>query len=140
MKPEDGQDVTVDTHPKTPADVDIDVEIKRLRDGGVILSDEFGAELAHAARGLREVFPGTDDTAWRRPEMPGGKVIGLGTSGPWEKWRAVRDELANALDQTSQQVIAVGDLIVSAANAIERKDAEAEAVFRKQVQTVNDII
>jgi hypothetical protein len=125
-----------DTAPDNKQDVDINVEFQRLRDAGRIFADELGAELQSVSRGVREVFP--TDSAWTRPELDGG-TIGMSLTGPWDKWSAVRDQLAGILDETAKQVVEVGEYFISTANFLERQDASAKEAFDKAATELDNV-
>lgn len=115
--------------PEDKPDVDISVEFQRLRDAGRIFADELAEEFRIIAQGVRGVF--SSDSAWRRPEMSGGRAIGLRLTGPWNDWNPIRERLAGILEKTANQVADVGEYLISAANFLERQDASAKEALDK---------
>ncbi|KDN21570.1 hypothetical protein [Amycolatopsis rifamycinica] len=118
-----------DTAPGKSPDVDIKVEFDRLRKAGSIFADDLSADLREVASSLRGIFP--NSSAWERPEIGGGMGIGIGWTGPWEAWNANRNLLAEALEKTAQQVVGVGDYLISVANFLERQDAAAQEALEQ---------
>jgi hypothetical protein len=125
-------DVRAETHPG----VDISVEFDRLRDAGKTFADELGEELRAASRGVRDVY--STSSTWERPELSGGRAIGLGPTGSWPDWSLVRDDLAGILDTTASQVVEVGEYLIAAANYLERADASAKEAMEKAGQELDN--
>lgn len=126
-------DVRTDTHPG----VDISVEFERLRDAGKTFADELGEELRAVSRGVHDVY--ATSSTWERPELSGGRAIGLGPTGSWPDWSLVRDDLAGLLDTTATQVVDVGEYLIAAANYLERQDASAKEAMEKAGQALDDV-
>ncbi|RSD17201.1 hypothetical protein [Amycolatopsis eburnea] len=131
----DLSDVRSDSHQDKPLDVDISVEFERLRDAGKTFADELGEELRAVARGVRDVY--STSATWERPELSGGRAIGLGPTGSWPQWSQVRDDLAGTVDATANQVVEVGEYLIAAANYLERKDASAKEALEKAGQELD---
>ncbi|MEV7040775.1 hypothetical protein [Amycolatopsis sp. NPDC051061] len=128
-------DVRTDSHPETPQDADISVEFERLRAAGKTFADELGEELRAVSRGVHEVY--STDSSWLRPELAGGRAIGLGPTGPWPQWNGVRTALARILDVTSSQVVELGEYLIAVANYLERADASAKEALEKAGQELD---
>lgn len=128
----DVENVLEDSAPDHKPDADIAVEFERLRGAGKIFADETAGEIRTIARGVREAS--ATECIWERPELSGGVAIGLGTTGPWVDWNAVRTELASILDTTSEQVTNLGEYLISTANFLERQDASAKEALEKAAQ------
>jgi hypothetical protein len=132
----DVSDILADSHPDTPKDVDISVEFERLRDAGKMFADELGEELRAVSRGVRDVY--STSSTWERPELSGGRAIGLGPTGSWPDWSLVRDDLAGILDTTAHQVAEVGEYLITAANYLERQDASAKEAMERAGQELDN--
>lgn len=130
-------DVLQDSSPGKPADVDIDVEFQRLRNAGTVFADDLAKELSDIAGGVKGLC--SSSTAWERPGVPGSQTgIGIGVTGPWEEWCAVRDGMAGILGKTATQVEDLGEYLIATANFLERQDETAKAAFDKIHQQLGE--